>query len=181
MAHLSAEDQHHGRLAPSRAETSAVAWLCLVAALFAAFASIDLAGAYTLPPLTGRVVDSASIIPPAVSGGITQKLASLEAKTRIQLVVATVKTLEGDDIEPYANALFRAWGLGVKGENNGVLLLVAPMASFVNEILEFDCHVRFPQIAEVVRSLRIGRPSARLRGSVFGPPDTGLRSGFPWA
>src|SRR5215471_10519070 len=54
-------------------------------------------------------------------------------------------------------------------------------ASFVNEILEFDCHVRFPQIAEVVRSLRIDRPSARLRGSVFGPPDTGLRSGFPWA
>ena len=50
-----------------------------------------------------------------------------------------------------------------------------------NEILEFDCHVRFPQIAEVVRSLRIDRPSARLRGSVFGPPDTGLRSGFPWA
>jgi uncharacterized protein len=70
---------------------------------------IDLAGAHTFPSLTGRVVDSANIIPQAVSGGITQKLVSLEAKTRIQFAVATVKTLEGDDIAPYANALFRAW------------------------------------------------------------------------
>lgn len=40
--------------------------------------------------------------------------------------MATVKSLEGDEIEPYANALFRAWGLGEKQKNNGVLLLVAP-------------------------------------------------------
>jgi len=52
-----------------------------------------------------------NIIPPAVAGKITPKLASLESKSGIQLVVATVKSLEGDEIEPYANALFRAWGL----------------------------------------------------------------------
>jgi uncharacterized protein len=44
----------------------------------------------------------------------------------IQVVVATVNSLGGDEIEPYANALFRAWGLGEKSKNNGVLLLVAP-------------------------------------------------------
>jgi len=79
-----------------------------------------------VPPLTGRIVDAANIIPPAVAGKITPKLASLESKSGIQLVVATVKSLEGDEIEPYANALFRAWGLGEKQKNNGVLLLVAP-------------------------------------------------------
>ena len=101
--------------------------LCL-AALLAAFAFINLALAYAFPPLTGRIVDAANILnlPPAVSGEITQKLASLEAKSGIQLVVATVKSIEGDDIEPYANALFRAWKLGEKQNNNGVLLLVAP-------------------------------------------------------
>jgi uncharacterized protein len=99
---------------------------CLAAVLLAAFAFVNLALAYAFPPLTGRVVDSANIIPPAVSSGITPKLASLEAKSGIQLVVATVKSLEGDDIEPYANALFRAWKLGEKQNNNGVLLLVAP-------------------------------------------------------
>jgi uncharacterized protein len=94
--------------------------------LLATFAFVNLALAYAFPPLNGRVVDSANIIPPAVSAGITPKLASLEAKSGIQLVVATVKSLDGDDIEPYANALFRAWKLGEKQNNNGVLLLVAP-------------------------------------------------------
>src|SRR5215468_1283350 len=50
----------------------------------------------------------------------------LTAKSGIQLVVATVSSLEGQEIEPYANALFRNWQLGEKSKNNGVLLLVAP-------------------------------------------------------
>jgi uncharacterized protein len=100
--------------------------ICLAIALLAAFAFVNLALAYTFPPLTERVVDSANIIPPAVSDRIAAKLASLEDKSGIQLVVATVKSLEGDEIEPYANALFRAWKLGEKQKNNGVLLLVAP-------------------------------------------------------
>ena len=47
-------------------------------------------------------------------------------KSGIQLVVATVPTLDGEEIEPYANGLFRFWKLGEAKENNGVLLLVAP-------------------------------------------------------
>jgi uncharacterized protein len=82
--------------------------------------------AYTFPPLTGRVVDQANIIPDATRQEITQKLADLEQKSGIQLVVATVNSLEDGDIETYANQLFRAWKLGEKDKNNGVLLLVAP-------------------------------------------------------
>ena len=40
--------------------------------------------------------------------------------------MATVSSLGGQDIEPYANALFRAWKLGEAKKNNGVLFLVAP-------------------------------------------------------
>jgi len=79
-----------------------------------------------LPALTGRIVDQANIIPAATRAAIEQKLADLEAKSGIQLVVATVTSLEGQEIEPYANALFRTWKLGQKEKNNGVLLLVAP-------------------------------------------------------
>jgi uncharacterized protein len=111
------------RLASSRAQHLAPPSLAFLAASLA-FATLALA--YTFPPLTGRVVDAANIIPPAVADRITAKLALLESKSGIQLVVATVKSLEGDEIEPYANALFRAWGLGEKTKNNGVLLLVAP-------------------------------------------------------
>jgi uncharacterized protein len=97
-----------------------------VAALAAVIAFLALAFGYAFPPLTGRVADEAHIVPQAAADRITAKLASLEAKSGIQLVVATVKSLGGDEIEPYANALFRAWGLGEKTKNNGVLLLVAP-------------------------------------------------------
>ena len=59
-------------------------------------------------------------------GDLETRLADLEAKSGIQLVVATVASLDGQEIEPYANALFRTWKLGEKTTNNGVLLLVAP-------------------------------------------------------
>jgi len=46
--------------------------------------------------------------------------------SRPSLVVATVPSLDGQAIEPYANTLFRAWKLGEAKKNNGVLFLVAP-------------------------------------------------------
>src|SRR5208282_1320505 len=57
---------------------------------------------------------------------IEAKLKDLEDKSGIQLVVATVKSLQGGDIETFANELFRNWKLGEAKKNNGVLLLVAP-------------------------------------------------------
>jgi uncharacterized protein len=97
-----------------------------VAVVVALLAAIAAALALNLPPLTGRVVDQANIIEPATRGAIEDKLADLETKSGIQIAVATVKSLEGQDIEPYANELFRSWKLGEKTKNNGVLLLVAP-------------------------------------------------------
>jgi uncharacterized protein len=82
--------------------------------------------AANFPPLTGRIVDQANIITAATRSAIEPKLVDLESKSGIQLVVATVSSLEGEEIEPYANKLFRAWKLGEKTKNNGVLLLVAP-------------------------------------------------------
>lgn len=78
-----------------------------------------------LPQLTGRVVDDAGMIDPTTKSAVEQKLADYEKKSSDQVVVATVDSLDGEAIEPYANRLFRAWHLGQAGENNGVLLLVA--------------------------------------------------------
>lgn len=98
---------------------AAVGFLALLCVGLAAFAA-------NLPALTGRIVDQANIIPADIRSAIEPKLVDLEAKSGIQLVVATVTSLEGREIEPYANELFRAWKLGEKAKNNGVLLLVAP-------------------------------------------------------
>src|SRR6476660_8725218 len=94
--------------------------------LLALLGAIVAAGALTFPPLTGRILDQANIIPAQTRGAIEPKLVDLETRSGIQLVVATVTSLEGQAIEPYANQLFRTWKLGEKANNNGVLLLVAP-------------------------------------------------------
>jgi uncharacterized protein len=85
-----------------------------------------LAYAYDFPPLTGRVVDQANAMTPQSRSDVDAKAKALEDKSGIQLVVATVKSLQGGDIETYANELFRFWKLGQAQKNNGVLLLVAP-------------------------------------------------------
>src|SRR5262245_49722199 len=82
--------------------------------------------ALDFPPLTGRVVDQANIMTAQSRTDLETKLKELEDKSSIQLVVATVKPLQGGDVETYANGLFRYWKLGEAQKNNGVLLLVAP-------------------------------------------------------
>jgi uncharacterized protein len=95
-------------------------------AILFALCVATVAVALTFPPLSGRIVDQANIISRETREALEPKLAELEQKSGIQLVVATVNTLEGQEIEPYANELFRFWKLGEKTKNNGVLLLVAP-------------------------------------------------------
>ncbi|TIN14268.1 MAG: hypothetical protein E5Y31_32205, partial [Mesorhizobium sp.] len=90
------------------------------------FLFLPFALAAELPALTGRVVDNAGIIDAATKAALTQKLSDFETKGSDQIVVATIPSLDGEEIEPYANRLFRFWKLGQAGENNGVLLLVAP-------------------------------------------------------
>jgi uncharacterized protein len=84
------------------------------------------AAAQNFPQLTGRVVDAANIIPDAEEAALTQKLEAVEKASSRQLVVATVPSLEGYPIEDYGYQLGRKWGIGQKGVNNGIILLVAP-------------------------------------------------------
>lgn len=101
-----------------RALLVAVAWLCLIGA----------AAAQTLsfPTLTGRVVDEAGVLDEATRGALTEWLAALEAKTTDQVVVVTLKSLQGMSIDDYGYQLGRRWQVGQKDKNNGALLIVAP-------------------------------------------------------
>ncbi|VWX52177.1 YgcG family protein [Novosphingobium sp. 9U] len=78
------------------------------------------------PKLTGRVVDDANILPPDVEQRLTQKLEGLEQQSRRQFVIATLPSLQGYEISDYGYQLGRAWGIGSKANNDGVLLIVAP-------------------------------------------------------
>jgi uncharacterized protein len=72
------------------------------------------------------VVDQANVISAAQRAALEGKLKALDDKSGIQFVVATVSSLDGEEIEPYANELFRLWKLGEEKKNNGLLFLIAP-------------------------------------------------------
>jgi uncharacterized protein len=71
-------------------------------------------------------VDDAHLLTPAEVEDLTSKSAALEAHSGAQLVIATIPSLQGYPIEDYGYRLGRAWGIGQKGKDNGVILLVAP-------------------------------------------------------
>jgi uncharacterized protein len=79
-----------------------------------------------IPALTGRVVDQAGILDQATIAAITAQTEGYEKATGKQLVVVTLGDLQGYPIEDWGLALGRGWGIGQKGKNNGVLLIVAP-------------------------------------------------------
>jgi uncharacterized protein len=88
--------------------------------------SLTTAIALTFPQLTGRVVDEAGVLDAPARTALEQKLAGFETKTTGQLVVVTLKSLQGTSIDDYGTQLGRHWGIGRKETNNGALLIVAP-------------------------------------------------------
>jgi uncharacterized protein len=96
----------------------AAAWLFV--------AALPAAAAPTFPPLTGRVVDDAGILSDDTKATLTSMLEQQEKQTGVQVVVATLKSLQGYDIEDYGYQLGRAWGIGQKGKNTGTVLIIAP-------------------------------------------------------
>ncbi|MUG30311.1 TPM domain-containing protein [Aeromonas salmonicida] len=77
------------------------------------------------PALSGRVVDEANLMSRKQAHQLTQQLAAFEKRSGIQLVVVSIDSLDGEIIEEYGYQLGRHWGIGQKGKNNGVLLLIA--------------------------------------------------------
>lgn len=97
----------------------------LAAILFVGALATALA-ALQFPALTGRLVDDAAVLSLPVREQITGWLEDFEKASGRQVVVATVKGLQGYPIEDYGYQLGRAWGIGEKDRNTGAILLVAP-------------------------------------------------------
>jgi uncharacterized protein len=98
-------------------------WLALLLGLL--LPTLALA-APKFPPLTGRVVDEAGLLSPAAEQQLTDELAALERQTGHQVVVATLPSLQGYEIEDFGYQLLRTWGIGRKDQDDGIILIVAP-------------------------------------------------------
>jgi uncharacterized protein len=77
------------------------------------------------PALTGRVVDTANLLDAAAEARLDGVLAAHEAATSDQVVVLTLPSLGGMAVEDFGYQLGRAWGIGQRGKDNGVLLIVS--------------------------------------------------------
>lgn len=74
----------------------------------------------------GYVTDLAGVIDPATRQKIELLATEVEQKTGAQIAVVTVNSLEGQTREDYAADLYKHLGIGSKGKDNGVLILIAP-------------------------------------------------------
>jgi uncharacterized protein len=73
----------------------------------------------------GYVSDFAKVIDSDSRSRLEQYCATVERSAHVQMALVTVPSLEGEPVQDVAYAMARAWGVGRKGENDGVLLLLA--------------------------------------------------------
>jgi uncharacterized protein len=78
----------------------------------------------TLQP-QGYVSDFAHVVDANSKTRIEAYAGEVERSTGAQMALVTIASLEGEPIEDVANTIFRAWGVGQKGKNEGILLLLA--------------------------------------------------------
>jgi uncharacterized protein len=85
------------------------------------------AGAQEFPPRPdGPIYDASDLIPPAQEAAMDARLREFNQRTGNAVIVATVPSLGGENIENYATGLYETWGIGGAERDAGVLLLIAP-------------------------------------------------------
>jgi len=187
------------------------AWGLLVnfiAAVLLVFAVLPAHAALTFPPLTGRVVDDANVLSPDARAKLDALLAQEERQTTDQIVVVTLKSLEGTTIEDYGYQLGRHWGIGQKGKDNGALIIVVPSEHQTRIEVGYGLEGDLTDAASKIIIARYMLPAFRrgdydtgitagtnavlqvLGGVTLAPPpayadqdqgqDEGRSGGFPW-
>ncbi|WP_394822115.1 TPM domain-containing protein [Pendulispora albinea] len=94
--------------------------------LFALITGTAPAFAYKPPPLDGHVIDTAGKLTPEDIARLDKKLDTFHRSTGYAIVVFLTGSLEGENIDDYTYQTFASWKIGDKGQDNGVLLLIAP-------------------------------------------------------
>ncbi|MCB1175662.1 MAG: TPM domain-containing protein [Leptospiraceae bacterium] len=99
--------------------------LALLLVLISSITIVSGIRARDVPRLSGRVVDETGTLSNPTQAELTRILAEHEDQSSNQIAVLIIDSLEGDALEEFSLRTAAAWGLGQKGTDNGVLLLVA--------------------------------------------------------
>ncbi len=131
------------------------------------------AAALDVPQLTGRINDYAGILSPAAKSLLEQKLAAFEKDQSTQVVVLTVPSLQGDEIDSFSIRVADQWKIGQKGKDNGAILILAQAERKVRIEVGMGLQGVLPDITagQIIRNVM--RP--HLRNSDF---DRGVEAGI---
>ena len=94
-------------------------WVILIAAV-----SVPAEPIASLSP-TNYVNDFAGVLSSSTVTRLNDLCLQVEQKAHAQIAVVTVKSVDGQDVVSYAVALYQKWGIGAKGKDRGVLILIA--------------------------------------------------------
>jgi len=100
-------------------------WFVPVLCLVVAIGTGGIVFAQDFPEPVGYVNDFAELLSSGTRAQLEAQLNQLEEDTTAEVAVVTITTLDGEPVEYYANELFNEWGIGQKGEDNGILFLIA--------------------------------------------------------
>jgi uncharacterized protein len=99
--------------------------LFLLLFLFIGFQSVFAQKIESKPNPPRAVNDFANLLEPFQEQALEQKLDAYNDSTSSAIVIITVADLQGYDIAQVSLKYLRDWGVGVKGKNNGVVILVS--------------------------------------------------------
>ena len=130
------------------------------------------AAALDVPQLVGRINDYAGILSQGEKAALEKKLADFEQDQTTQMVVLTIPSLKGEEIDPFAIRVADQWTIGHKGKDNGVIMILAQAERKVRIEVGMGLQGVLPDItaARIIRDVM--RPY--LRGGDF---DRGVEAG----
>jgi len=126
------------------------------------------------PRIEAWVTDRANVLSAEQRQRLTERLAAYEKETSHQIVVLTVPSLSGESIESFALRVANAAGIGRRGVDNGVLLMLAIAERSVRiELgLGFERHVSNDRAKAIIETMT---PSFR-KGDYAGGLEIGIEA-----
>lgn len=122
----------------------------------------------------GPVADYANVLTPADKAALDARLRDYAVATGRAVIVATVPTLDGEEIEPYAQKLAESWDIGGAKSQNGVLFLIAPNERKLRIATARGVDVRLTDImsGRIIRDVVVPRfKSGDLSGGIVAGVD----------
>jgi len=98
---------------------------CLFLAIFFFLCLPFTAYGLEVPKLQGYVNDYAGMISPSAKSKIEEDLRAFEQSDSTQIVILTIPSLEGEDIENFGIKVGDTWKIGQKAKDNGAILIVS--------------------------------------------------------